>query len=380
MGKSSQLKKILFIIPSLEGGGAERVLINILEKFDYTKYVVDVCVGISGGVYFREIPKEVKTKILFNFRILEKALIYFYRRFNSRILLSLIINKKYRGDYDVGIAFTDCPYTDIMLCLKGKIKKKIAWVHASYYSNYNYKKFYKNSYKNRLIKYRYNKLDTIVFVSNDSRLEFQKIFGEFVNTVVIYNILNAQGIKLKALSTIDLTFENDICHIIAVGHLRPVKAFDKLIHVARKLMDDGIKFKIRILGSGHMFNKLLRLIKTLNVGSCVELLGFKSNPYPFIKASDIFIMTSISEALPTALCEAIILGLPCIVTDCSGCREIVEGGKFGMMTGQTINEIYNGLKVLITDHELRNKYKIKALERAMIFDDTRTLKRIYSIL
>jgi glycosyltransferase involved in cell wall biosynthesis len=91
-------------------------------------------------------------------------------------------------------------------------------------------------------------------------------------------------------------------------------------------------------------------------------------------------MTSVSEALPTALCEAMILGLPCLVTDCSGCRELAGNGEFALMTGQSVNEISNGLKDLILDDSLREKYKTKSLERSSIFNDREIIEKIYSFL
>lgn len=373
-------KRILFLIPSLLGGGAEHVLLNMLSIFNYEKYEVDICIGVKRTNYLKDIPQQVGVSYLFSNVVFEKIVIFLQRSLNSHRLVKMIINNRIKGNYDTGISFIDSYYTDFLLKLNGKIKKNIAWVHASINSNKNYSKFYRGMYKKRIIADRYKKLDRIVFVSNESRSEFQQVFGEFANSDVIYNVLNVDSIRLRALSEIPSFAGNGTVNILAVGSLIPVKAFHRLIGAASLLKNDGLNFRIRILGTGYLHKRLLRLIVSLGVEQNVKLLGFKSNPYAFMKASDIFVMTSVSEALPTALCEAMVIGLPCIVTDCSGCREITGNGEFGLITGMSELDIFNGLKKLISDKELRKEYKEKAAVRSLIFNDGMALKKVYSIL
>ncbi|MDZ7693181.1 MAG: glycosyltransferase [Balneolaceae bacterium] len=99
----------------------------------------------------------------------------------------------------------------------------------------------------------------------------------------------------------------------------------------------------------------------------VSLLGFKKNPYPFILHSDIFVMSSLSEGLPTVLCEAMILGIPPVVTNCSGCRGLVDYGTYGLMTKPTPESLFGGLKSMIDDSELRYLYSQKAKKRSKLF-------------
>lgn len=362
------------------GGGAERVLINLLKKFDYKEYTVDLLVGINKGIYFDEVPSNVKTKFLFQSQFFERLLGFLFRTLGLRFLVKILVNNKITSTYDAGISFIDSHYTDYLLCLGTKLKKKIAWVHASYGSYDNYSRFYKGRYKERLIKLRYKKLDRIVFVSNDSRGEFMQIFGQSYNTDVIYNIIDVEGVKSKANEIEGVNIGINKIHIISLGSLLPVKAFDRLILAADMLKDDGLNFIISILGTGYLLKELTLLITSLGVESYVEFLGYKSNPYPFLKSSDIFIMTSKSEALPTALCEAMVLGKPCIVTNCSGCRELVGNGEYGLMVDQNVYSIYQGLRELIVNHDKREYFAARSTERALIFNDQIVLNKIYSIL
>jgi glycosyltransferase involved in cell wall biosynthesis len=373
-------KKILFFIPSLEGGGAERIFINLLRNLDYESFDVDVCVGVKKGIYLNEVPKTAKTKSLFPNSYFEKFAVFVNRYLNSRVIPKVVILFKFRDHYDTGISFVDSYYTDFMLAAGRRFKKKIAWIHASYSSYDNYRRYYKGRYKLRLINERYKKLDKIIFVSDDSRSEFQDLFGIFRNTEVVYNLMDVESIRCKSEKENADFRKNGVVNLIAVGSLLPVKAFHRLIYAAEKLKAGDLKFRIRILGNGPLLNDLEKLISDLRVEDQIEILGFIDNPYPIMKASDVFVMTSVSEALPTALCEAMILGLPCLVTDCSGCRELAGNGEFALMTGQSVNEISNGLKDLILDDSLREKYKTKSLERSSIFNDREIIEKIYSFL
>lgn len=376
----SSRRKILIFIPSLSGGGAEKVLVNLLNRIDLSKFKITLCIGVNEGIYRSEIPSRVDTVVLFGTQLFEKLAVILHRYLNSRILPLILLRLKIKGSFDTGICFIDGYYTDFMLLLNRRIRKKIAWVHASYDSYINYNKFYKGRYKERLISQRYRMLDRIIFVSHDSLAEFTKVFGQFDNMDVIYNFMDINNIiKKTETETIDFGQGNTVS-IVAVGSLLPVKGFDKLIRVAERLKQEGFKFKIRILGEGYLRDKLQRMILSADLEEYVELMGFITNPYPIMRASDIFIMTSESEALPASLCEAMIIGLPGLVTDCSGCREISGNGEYCIMTKQDEDDIYRGIRLLIEDKDLRSEYARKALQRSKIFNDDEVIEKVCSLM
>ncbi len=373
-------KKILIVIPSLEEGGAERVLVNLLRRLDYSRFEVDLCVVENRGIYFNDIPEQVKVITIFDSSLLCRIFSNVHIRFNINYLYKLIVNRKIQKHYNTGISFLDSSFTDILFFLGNKTEKKIAWVHSSYQTYRNFKKFFTDRYTKRVINFRYRLLDHIVFVSEDSRSEFRQIFGEFRSMKVIYNMIDAADVLSKADEAIDEKFDYELINIVALGVLLPVKAYDKLIEAAALLKKDGLGFKIRILGNGYLEPQLRQLIERLDVADVVELKGFRSNPYPFLKSSQVFVMTSVSEGLPTALCEAMILGLPAVVTDSSGCRELVGYGEFGIMTEQTTEGIYSGLKALISSKESREYFSKKSLQRAEIFNDTKVLAQVTGLI
>lgn len=371
--------KVLFLIPSLVGGGAERTLINILKNIDYLLFVVHLVVVDYNGVYCKEVPKQVKLLPLFSNTKLVRVLSYIQKRMGFNTFIVNRFLKSIDSTYDTAISFLDSNFTDLLFKIPN-VNKTIAWVHSSYKTNNNFYNFYKNeSYKKQLIANRYSKLDTIVFVSLDAKTEFEEIFGSFKNMPVIYNLMDEKNIHLKA-NSFDVQKEAETIKFISVGSLFPVKGYDLLILAASKLKKADVKFNIDIYGQGFLKEELLDLIKAHKLEKHVELKGFVSNPYPYIKNADVFIMSSKSEAMPMALCEAMILGKPVLVTNCSGCREVVNYGDFGLMSNAEIDDLAANMLKLIKDKDHREKLSSKSIERAVLFSDKSIMNQIIEVI
>lgn len=370
-------RNILIVIPSLNGGGLERVLVNILKAVDYSKYRIDLCVVLKQGVYLKEIPDNVNVIHLFDSFFFLRLLIYMQKKFNNTEIFKRVIGSKVAIHYDIAISYSDSNYTDLLYLLPN-VGKKVSWSHASYGSNKDYSKYYKSEKYKKLIKaQRYDGLDVMVFVSNDSMKEFVSIFGFFKDMRVIYNYIDIAGIIRKANEC--FVRKADVVEFIAIGRLTPVKGYDRLIRVAKRLKNNNYRFRVKILGDGPLKNLLLRQVIDSRLTQYIEFCGFKINPYPLIKSADVFIMTSISEALPTALCEAFVLGKPVIVTNCSGCRELVDNGKYGLLVEQDDDSLYEGMISFIEDEEKRAYYEKMSIERSAIFDDDIVMEKYCQI-
>src|SRR5690554_3476780 len=283
-------KKLLFIMPSMIGGGAERVLINLMNFLDYNVYSVDLIVVVSKGELWDSVPKEVNKKHASSHPLFLKAISYILRRTN--INLFWLLGHKFKGNYDVGISFLDSIFTELLFSKRLKLNKKIVVVHSSYKSYSNRSKFIKGNYKNAMID-RYKKLDKIICVSNESKAEFLELFGEELNVDVIYNPINIKDIIQKSNEPIPKEMERDELQFVAVGSLIPVKDFELLIRASLLLKKNNYLFHLHILGDGYLRKQLEDLIEGLELGSFITLHGFKKNPYPWIKNADIFMMSSI---------------------------------------------------------------------------------------
>jgi len=370
-------RKILFLIPSLVGGGAERALINLLHQIDKNKYSIDILSVLNKGIYINQLPQNIHLITLFNNEFVLRCLSWLQKKVGFVLIQKIMFNHKIKKHYDLGISFLDSNFTDYLF-FSNSFNKRITWVHSAYKSYTNFFKYYQNpKYKQKLIKQRYQKLDGICFVSQDAMNEFVDIFGKYKNMQVIYNIFNSEQIQKKANEKI--TYDRNKFTFISIGNLLPVKGYDRLIRSAKIISEQGYDFNVLILGSGVEENKLKKLIAKFNLSGQIHMLGFIKNPYPYIALSDAFVMPSLSEALPTALCEAMILKKPVIVTDCSGCREIVNNGEFGLIAEQNDSDLAEKMMMLMNDKGLLNHFKIKSMERSSLFNDEKNLKNYYNI-
>ena len=373
----SQKRNILFLIPSLRGGGAERTLINLLKKLDYERFDVDLIVVSKTGPYVQEVPSDVNTTYFFKNNFIVRCLAYLHREYGIDWFFKKKMEKS-TEEYYVGISFIDSNFTDLLF-LKENLKRRVAIIHSSYLTHDNYERFYKHAdFRNKLNSKRYSNLDGIYFVSHESKDEFLELFDEQPNMGVIPNLIDREAILAK--SNIKYKHKRfEMFTFCAVGSLIPIKGFDRLIRAAKIVCDRGHQFKIQIAGDGTEEHNLKNLVDSLDLNDSIIFNGFLKNPYPFMKNSDAFIMSSVSEALPTVLCEAMILGLPCIVTNCSGCRGLVNSGEYGLMAEQDDEDLANNMISFLNDPVLLKNFRKQALKRSEIFDDENVLQKYYAI-
>ena len=129
-----------------------------------------------------------------------------------------------------------------------------------------------------------------------------------------------------------------------------------------------------------MEQELREQIKRYGLEDCVHLKGFVKPPYPYIAKADIFLNTSESEGYPLTICEALCLGIPIVATSITGATEILSNSQYGVLTEEGAISIYNGVKLLIDNGNLREKYAKMALKRAEMFQVNEIMTRIYSMI
>ncbi len=371
-------KQILFIMPSMNGGGAERVLINLLKLINLNQFNVHLLVIEEKGVLWESIPEGVNKKLLFPNKYVSKLATLLYRKFSFKGLFKFY-GKKIKGKYDVGISFLDSIHTEFLLVNNADIRKKVTIIHSSYKSYpEKLKLLNKEKYKNKVLE-RYKRIDVISTVSHESLSEFIDIFGKFQDMRVIYNPINKIDVMAKAKSFRPQELNADKFSFIAIGSLIPVKGFDLLIDACKHLKDQGFEFELNILGDGLLCNDLDNQIQKHSLSKHVFLRGFKENPYPWLKNSQTLIMTSIAEGLPTVLCEALVLGIPTITPNVPGCREVVEYGEYGIVYDRDPKALSDKMKKLIVDKEAYEEYSKKSIKRSYIFNDENVLKKYYEL-
>ncbi|MBK5203462.1 MAG: glycosyltransferase [Prolixibacteraceae bacterium] len=370
-------KKILFIIPSLGGGGAEKVLIDILRAFDYNKFAVDLFVIHHIGIHLNEIPEHVDRIYSFFYkwnlfyRTIYKGLRIInlfdkYREIKTNILLK-------NCSYNTIISFTEEESIKFHSFILNKGVKNISWIHADFMTNHTFSLYFKSKKDELLV---YKKMDEIIFVSKNVLNNFNKYFNIEKTTIkerVINNYLDPDNIK--NLSTAFLVPHNCIT-ICTVGRLQPVKGYDRLLRVGKMLKDKDYNFIIKIVGCGYMEEELKKLASSLNISDIIEFTGYKTNPYPYIKNSNIYICTSLSESFNMAMFESMCLGIPVVSTRTAS--ELVSDNI--VITEHNDLSICKGLQLLLDSEEKRIEYSKKSLNEAGKYNLSKIMDDIYSVI
>ncbi len=370
------MKHLLFLMDNLEGGGAEKALIELLWAIDYTKYKITLCLSFDKGVYLRNIPKKVKVIRLFkneNSFMFRKIFRHYIKHHNAQ-LLSFFMLCKIRRRYDAIISFMEGRPLLLHNFIVKKGKKNISWIHCDLY---NYHHSVGNFHKPVSEIDCYKKMDSLVFVSQLAMRNFEKLFFLSVPKLCIYNIVDAGRIKEMADS---VQIPKEKFTITTIGSLLAVKGYDRLMRVTKRLKEKGYSFCIQIIGKGEKEKELLDLRDKLGIRENVVMCGFKSNPYVYLKNSDLFVSTSLSESLPYVICEALVLGIPIVATKTAGSIELLEDGHYGLLVEQDENSIYEGICKMIENDQMRNDYREKSKIRALTFDKDQTMKSFYDLI
>lgn len=356
---SDHKKSLLFLIPSLGGGGAERVLANLVNNLDKEKYDITVQTLFDVGVnrqflqshitYIPGLPWQIpgNTKLL--------------KLVSPERLYRMLVKK----EYDVVISYLEGPTARIAAGCPDPNTKLVCWIHVEQHSKeaaaYSFRSF-------REAQACYGRFHKIICVAESVKNDFESIFNLPKPAQVLYNTNETDLIlEQSAQETTDIFLSENI-NVFSVGRLRPEKGYDRLIRAHRVLLEEGLGHHIYILGKGNEKETLTRLIEETGVADTFHLLGFRDNPYKYVAKADLFICSSRREGFSTAVTEALILGIPVVSTLCSGARELLgENGEFGIVTENSEAGIIKGLRRMLTEPGLLEYYRAKAKERGPCF-------------
>ena len=373
------MKNLLILHESLTGGGAERVLIECLKNFDYTKYNVTLLLIKNKclPLYRDAIPRQVKVLFVTQRKGFIKGETRLFRLGWHDFIEKRQLKKLSLGNYDVIISFMEGCAMKYHSHLIQKAARNITWVHTDFEKNHWSKLFFKsNSHENEL----YNRMTDIVFVSETAKLAFHRVFqmSDGIRQKVIHNPIDGNDILSKSA---ELNVHKKKFTVIGVGRLCDQKRFDRLIDAAKILIDKNMDMEFWILGTGDLETNLKKKVKNLNLTDYVIFQGFVDNPYPSIKSADVFLLTSDAEGYPTVVCESLVLGTPVITTDVAGVRELLGESEFGIITRDGNPEtIAAELEKVYRDKQLRDSLAAKAHERAAIFKIDQTINEIDQLL
>ena len=356
--------KILFFIETLSGGGAEKVLQNLVNNMDNKKF------DITVQTVWKENPEKYLNK-----NIKYKYIYPCYSKLNNykyrlSVLLKTIYPLHIKDNYDIEVAYLECGATKVISTSTNKKARKLAWVHC----DLSKKISNINEFKKKSVNW-YKKFNKVACVSRDVERSFKSIYGNEFDTEVIYNVIDDFSIKEKANENVEgYSFDKKIPTIVSVGRLSAQKRFDRLIKAHKTLLDEGFSNKLLIIGEGDEREKLEQLIKTSDLQDTVTLAGFRSNPYPYIKNADLLVCSSDYEGFSSFVAEGLILGKAVVTTNCTGMEELLGCSECGITTEVNAEALAEGIKKLLSDNNLKEDYEKKATERSRIFSIDASVK------
>ena len=312
--------RVLFILGSLGGGGAERVTLHLMRHLDRRQFAPSLAVLKGLEDYALFLPDDVSV-----YRLGVRA------RYAALPLARLIRGLK------PDLVFSTTPHIDESLCLAVRLSRhtpKIILRSPNYPSiSLRAAPFYVR----KLAKWAYRSADMIVASTQAMKRDMEREFDlPSQRIVVIPNPVDLNLIRNLSEEPVSHPWfqqRERVNHplVISMGRLEPQKGFKYLLEAFPKVVAE-LDARLAILGRGSQMDKLKRLREKLGITSNVAFLDFQKNPYTYLADADLFVLSSLWEGFPNALVEAMACGVPVVSTDCpSGPREIITNGVNGLL-------------------------------------------------
>ena len=371
-------KKIQFLIESFIVGGAEKVLIDIVNHLNPNKYDITVCSVFKHSVYKgydKTFEKPFKDHINYKYLINNKFH-WLYLIFNfllarfPNIIYQLLIGDK----YDTVIAFYEGLPTYWIANAKLKKGKKIAWLHTSTQLSQQGKSFLELEKQHKY----YTEFEKIVAVSQGVADSFTTLFNLKDKVTVIYNPINSQTIIEKSLlpspikKTTNPTF-------VSVGRMTEAKGYDRWLRILLKLKNKGYKFQSWIIGGGDR-DKYEAFVKDNHLTDYIIFLGHQDNPYPYIQQANWIACPSLVEGLSTVVLESLILKKAIITTDCPGMKELLGENQYGIVCDNNEDTITYMTEKVLCIPSLQKQYESALLNYPFEFELKKSIYQIENLL
>ena len=369
----NEVIKILFVIHDLSVGGAEKVLVNLVNNMDYKKFDVTILSLFDVGVNKQFLNPHVKYRYAF-----KKAI-----RGNSHLMKLLSPQQLYKQlipkGYDIVVSYLEGTTARIVGGCSDKRVKIVSWIHYAIRDR-----------KELCLGFRgikeavkcYNRADEIVFVSQDVKQAFLDLCPIDVNTTVLYNTNESEKIITKASETVEnFKFDNKKFYWCGVGKVIPNKGFDRMIHIQKRLLSEGYHSHLLILGTGWQQEELKCWCENNGIADTVSFLGYQTNPYKYVSKCNLFVCASHGEGFSTATTEALIVGTPVCTVNVSGMREMLgDNNEYGMIVENNEDALYKRIKSLLDDISLLQYYREQAIIRGKSFSTEETVKKVENML
>lgn len=370
------MKKVLFLIHDLGQGGAERVLVNLVNRLDREKFDISVTALFGGGVNEPLLAPDIRYQAVFSRTVRGNS--HLMKLFSPSQLHRLCV----REHYDIEVSYLEGPSARVVSGCTDDATKLVSWIHIEQKARSRAAASFRSD-REALRCYRC--FDRTVCVSDAVRQDFLRLFPLEHPVDVLYNTNASEQIVHQAGEPVEeALFSPDELKLVGVGKLVKSKGFDRLLQIVKRLRSDGFPVHLYLLGEGPMRRELERFAAENALQNAVTLLGYQANPYRYIARCDLFVCASLAEGFSTAATEALIVGTPVCTVDVSGMKELLGAhDEWGIVTPNNDDALCAGIRELLSDPEMLARYRSKAAERGKTFSaeyTTHTVKAVEEML
>lgn len=367
------MKKVLFFIHDLGPGGAEKVLVNLVNNMDPEYYEITVMTLIGGGVNEQFLKPHIR--YIPCFKRLPRGHIHLLKLLSPRQLHKRFIKDK----YDIEVSYLEGPSARIISGCPDADTKLVSWVHVEQHTKRIVARAFRSFDESETC---YHKFHQTVCVSEYVKQDFLSLYPGLSPVDVLYNTNETGQILQKKDEATEVgTFIPGQIRICGVGKLMPNKRFDMVLRIQKRLQEQGYSLHTYLLGDGPERSNLERFVRENSLKETVTFLGYQTNPYKYVAGCDLFVCASIAEGFSTAATEALIVGTPVCTVEVSGMKEMLgENNEYGIVTESNEEALYQGIKRLLDDPALLAHYKKQAQLRGKDFSTENTVKAVERML
>lgn len=358
------MKKLLFAAHNLDLGGIETALVMITNQLVKKGYDITIALEKKEGVFLKRLNKNIKI-MEYNTSTSDNMILRKLQNLKNRIKFIV----KYKNKFDFAASFATYSLASSFMARVAS-KNTALWGHADYLTLFDNDE---QKVKNFFEQIKYKKFSKIVFVSEEGKKSFVKIFPDCEEkTFVCNNMIDGEDIIKKSNIIVEDFKRTEEPLFINIGrHDEKQKKLTRIIKAA-EILSKEYKFKILFIGDGKDTEKYKKVVKEKNLENIIIFLGRKQNPYPYVKMSDCVILSSEYEGYPVVYLESFILNKPLITTKVSDYEQVADGR--GIVVEKKSEEIYNAMKQFIEKgYKITKKFDYKNYNENIL----KTLEKIF---
>ena len=366
------MKRTLFLIHNLGQGGAEKVLVNLVNNMDRSKFDISVTVLFGGGVNEQFLAPDIHFHAVFPKEVPG----------NSKLMKLLTPKQLHRlcvkEHYDIEISYLEGPSARVISGCQAPETKLVSWIHVEQHTMDKLAGSFRSEQEARGC---YNRFDQTVCVSQYVHDDFCQLLNFRKPCRVLYNTVESDKILSEASEAASELADDGKIRLIAVGTLKQSKGYMRMLQIILRLQDEQYPVHLYILGIGPLQQEMEDFIRQNKLQDTVTLLGYQTNPYKYVSKCDLFVCASFAEGFSTAATEALIVGTPVCTVEVSGMKEMMgENNEWGLVTENSEEALYQGIKRLLDSSDLLAHYKSQAILRGQNFRTSETVKDVEQML